>query len=49
MLILQLAAAADTVLVRAVPPLRTPFEQVVYVASGLTSLLVLGLLSLIHI
>jgi uncharacterized protein YoxC len=37
----QLAAAADTVLVRNVPALRTPFEQVVFVASGLTSILAL--------
>lgn len=36
--LLQLAAAADTVLVRNVPPARTAFEQVVFVASGLTSI-----------
>jgi methyl-accepting chemotaxis protein len=38
-LLLQLAAAADTVLVRNVPPARTAFEQLVFVASGLTSIL----------
>ncbi len=41
MLIQQLAAAADTVLVRQVPPVRTAFEQIVFVASGLTSILTL--------
>jgi phage-related minor tail protein len=41
MLFLQLAAAADTVLVRQVPPVRTAFEQLVFVASGLTSILTL--------
>lgn len=35
----QLAAIADTVLVRNVAPLRTTFDQVVYVTSGLTSIL----------
>lgn len=38
-LLLQLAAAADTVLVRNVPPVRTAFEQLVFVTSGLTSIL----------
>lgn len=38
-LLLQLAAAVDTVLVRNVPPARTAFEQVVHVASGLTSII----------
>ena len=38
MLLLQLAAAADTILVRSVPPARTTFEQIVFVASGLTSI-----------
>lgn len=38
---LQLAAVADTVLVRQVPPARTAFEQIVFVASGLTSILTL--------
>lgn len=41
MLLYQLAAAADTVLVRQVPPVRTAFEQLVFVASGLTSILTL--------
>jgi methyl-accepting chemotaxis protein len=41
MLFLQLAAVADTVLVRQVPPVRTGFEQLVFVASGLTSILTL--------
>jgi len=40
-LLLQLAAVADTVLVRNVPPARTAFEQIVFVAQGITSLLVL--------
>lgn len=38
MLLLQLAAIADTVLVRNVPPARTGFEQLVFVVSGLTSI-----------
>lgn len=38
-LLLQLAVAADTVLVRNVPPARTAFEQLVFVTSGLTSIL----------
>lgn len=37
----QLTAIADTVLVRQVPPVRTAFEQLVFVASGLTSVLTL--------
>lgn len=41
MYFLQLAAVADTVMVRQVPPVRTVFEQVVFVASGLTSVLTL--------
>lgn len=41
LLFLQLAAVADTVLVRNVPPARTAFEQIVFVAQGITSLLVL--------
>ena len=41
MVFLQLAAVADTVLVRQVPPVRTAFEQLVFVASGLTSILTL--------
>lgn len=43
LLLLQLAAVADTVLVRNVPPARTAFEQIVFVAQGITSLLVLVL------
>lgn len=38
-LLFQLAVAADTVLVRNVPPARTAFEQLVFVTSGLTSIL----------
>ncbi len=41
MVIYQLAAIADTVLVRNVVPTRTAFEQIVFVASGLTSILAL--------
>lgn len=39
MLFYQLAALADTVLVRNVPPARSGFEQLVFVVSGLTSIL----------
>jgi len=39
LLLLQLAAAADTVLVRNVPPSRTVFEQIVFVTQGMTSIL----------
>lgn len=38
-----LAAAAETLLVRPVPPVRTAFDQVVHVTSGLTSILTLVL------
>ena len=44
MLLLQVAAVADTLLVRQLPPTRTSFEQVVFVASGLTSVITLILL-----
>ncbi len=44
MLLLQLAGAADTLFVRQVPPVRTAFEQVAFVASGLVSVLVLVVL-----
>lgn len=44
MLPFQLAAAADTLLVRQVPAVRTTFEQIVFVASGLTSILALLLI-----
>ncbi len=55
-LLMQLAAAADTVLVRNVPPSRTVFEQIVFVTQGMTSILlfllivvmVVGLLLLRH-
>lgn len=43
MLLLQLAAAADTLVVRQLPPVRTAFEQIVFVASGITSILALVL------
>lgn len=36
-----LAAAAETLLVRPVPPVRTAFDQLVHVTSGLTSILTL--------
>jgi uncharacterized protein YoxC len=38
------AAQGDTVLVRQLPPARTAFEQLVFVASGITTLLTLVLL-----
>lgn len=41
--LLQLAVAAETLLVRPVTPHRTGFEQVVFVASGLTSIAALAL------
>jgi methyl-accepting chemotaxis protein len=44
MLLLQAAATADTLIVQQLPPVRTAFEQVVFVASGLTSILTLLLL-----
>ena len=44
MLLLQVAAVADTLLVRQLPPVRTMFEQIVFVASGLVSILTLVLL-----
>jgi methyl-accepting chemotaxis protein len=47
MLLQQLAAAADTIFVRQVPPVRTLFEQVAFVASGLVSVLLLVLLGLL--
>lgn len=36
-----LATAAETLLVRPVPPVRTAFDQIVHVTSGLTSILTL--------
>lgn len=47
MLLFQIAAAADTLIVRQLPPVRSTFEQVVFVASGITSILVLVLLLVI--
>jgi hypothetical protein len=43
--LVQATAAHDTVIVRQVPPVRTAFEQVVSVASGLSTLLVLVLVT----
>jgi hypothetical protein len=43
--LLQAAAAHDTVIMRQVPPVRTWFEQVVFVASGLSTLLILVLIT----
>lgn len=45
MLPLQLAAAADTLIVRQVPAIRTGFEQFVFVLSGVMSLLAVLLLA----
>jgi HAMP domain-containing protein len=47
MVLYQLASLADTVLVRNVPPVRSVFEQVVFVTSGLTSILVFVLIGMI--
>lgn len=47
MVFLQLAAAADTVLVRQMPPVRSTFEQIFFVASGLTSVLTLALVAVL--
>ena len=44
MLVTQIAATADTLIVRQLPPVRTTFEQVVFVASGITSIIVLLLI-----
>jgi hypothetical protein len=41
----QAVAAHDTVIMRQVPPVRTWFEQVVFVASGISTLLVLMLVA----
>ncbi len=46
MVLLQVAAVAETLLVRNVPAVRTPFEQVVFITSGLTSILAFLLLGL---
>lgn len=44
MLLFQIAAAADTLIVRQLPPVRSTFEQIVFVASGITSILLLVVL-----
>lgn len=44
MLLLQIAAAADTLIVRQVPSVRTGFEEFVFIVSGVTSLLALLLI-----
>ncbi len=46
MLFLQAAAAAETLLVRNVPPARTTFETVVFIVSGLNSIIMLSLVLL---
>jgi hypothetical protein len=43
--LLQAVAAHDTVIMRQVPPVRTWFEQVVFVASGISTLLLLLLIT----
>jgi hypothetical protein len=43
--LVQAAAAHDTVIVRQVPPVQSAFEQVVAVASGISTLLVLVLVT----
>ena len=43
--LLQAAAAHDTLIMRQVPPVRSWFEQVVFVASGISTLLVLVLVA----
>lgn len=43
--LLQAVAAHDTVIMRQVPPVRTWFEEVVFVASGMSTLLVLLLVT----
>ena len=43
--LLQAVAAHDTVIMRQVPPVRTWFEQIVFVASGISTLLVLVLVT----
>lgn len=43
--LLQAVAAHDTVIMRQVPPVRTWFEQVVFVASGISTLLILVLIT----
>ncbi len=48
LLLPQAITAHDTLLVRALPPVRSGFEQVAFVASGLTSILLLVLVVLAH-
>jgi hypothetical protein len=43
--LLQAVAQHDTVIMRQVPPVRSWFEQVVFVASGISTLLVLMLIT----
>lgn len=43
--LIQAVAAHDTVIMRQVPPVRTWFEQLVFVASGISTLLVLVLVT----
>lgn len=43
--LVQAAAAHDTLIVRQVPPVRTPFDEVVSIASGLSTLLILLLVA----
>jgi hypothetical protein len=43
--VLQAVAAHDTVIMRQVPPVRSWFEQVVFVASGISTLLILVLIA----
>jgi len=43
----QVAGVADTLLVRQLPPERTAFEQTVFVASGITSILMFIVLVLV--
>jgi hypothetical protein len=43
--LLQAVAAHDTVIMRQVPPVRSWFEQVVFVASGISTILVLVLVA----
>src|ERR1035437_9330761 len=43
--LLQAVAAHDTLIMRQVPPVRSWFEQVVFIASGISTLLVLVLIA----
>ena len=46
-LLQAVAAAPDTLLVRPLPPVRSGFEQVIFVASGMTSILTLVLVAVL--